>query len=52
MTNEELPELPQWVKDLVEAAESRGYSEGYEAGQMQMWYLVSGVLERSRPYGA
>ena len=50
--SEELPELPQWVKDLVSAAEDRAYTEGYEAGQTQMWYLGSGVLERSRPYGA
>lgn len=52
MANEELPELPQWVKDLVDAAESRGYAEGYEAGQKQLWYTISGVVERARPYGA
>jgi hypothetical protein len=46
------PELPLWVQDIVAAAEERAYARGWEEGQKQLWYTISGVVERARPYGA
>jgi hypothetical protein len=34
--NSSAPELPEWVTDLIEKAEERGWKKGYDAGKRQM----------------
>ncbi len=45
-------ELPEWVEDLVEAADARAYKRGWEEGQKALWYRLRDLLEERKPYGA
>lgn len=42
----ELPELPQWVQDLLEAAEERGYDKGYKEGGRYVYWDMKNQIER------
>lgn len=48
----ELPELPQWVTDLIEAAEERGYERGRDEGRRGLYYDIKRAVENLEPYGA
>lgn len=48
----DLDNLPEWVEDLVEAADSRGYRRGWEEGQKALWYRLRDLLEGHKPYDA
>lgn len=38
--SEELPELPEWVQDLIAKAEERGYDKGYNDGRKETFFKV------------
>lgn len=45
-TSEPLPDLPQWVLDLIEAAEERGYDKGQEEARRRMHWDIKAQIER------
>lgn len=49
---DELQDLPQWVKTLIEDAYDRGKVDGVEEGQKIQFYKTRRVLEQVVPYGA
>jgi hypothetical protein len=42
----ELPELPQWVTDLIEAAEERGYDKGWDEGRRKLHWDINSQMEQ------
>lgn len=41
----EIPELPEWIKDLIASADEDGFDRGYAAGREQMKNDLKGWLE-------
>jgi hypothetical protein len=48
----EIPDLPEWVEDLVESNFDKGYRKGWEEGQKALWYRIRDLLEGQKPHGA
>lgn len=46
MTNETIPELPDWVKVLIADARSEGYESGLKDGAMGAWSIMRRETER------
>lgn len=45
MTNETVPELPEWVKVLIDDARQEGYSAGRADGMQYAYSDMSGLAQ-------